>query len=451
MLCASSISHSPTTLWTQGTNAHVVLACTHTTTRADTTAVAHSTTPHQTRRLWVLPPALLAARMASVASDALIHIHSAPLNHPRLAFLNDHIVLGQPLLPATAMCNALLSALCVVVSDSPVALAGVRFLQPLVLEEKGGACTNSAGARLHVTLHPHSGALELRSGGTGIATAHACRIDVARTLSTKAAPTQLTLIVQEPLSSCGMHGRAAVATVAAPHVSRDGFVVKPDAADAMLQLGVVPHGAPIKIPVAMAGVRGSYDAPTAEHTSAAMTAVCSGDGTMLRLGRAVAVHGLQTTTHARAPTKPERLLMYDTQLVTAHAADPEAPVQPRMHLHAATPVDGALAALAAVQQHEAVVVGLSMVAGAHIKAAVEGVLCVARSEHMLHDQEAPARHAVLQPSSLRLSMAPSRLEAAAGSSSFDGLRAVPVHTLQPGPGQLVVQVEVREGSIIIIQ
>lgn len=404
----------------QGTNAHVLLTCLHSESVSSSPSEPLFGQRTHLERLWVLPPALMGARMAFVGPAETIVFHSAPLLHPRLAFMTDHIVLGQPLLPATAMCDAMLSALHTV-SSTCLMLTDVRFVQPLVL--------GSSTARLSVAVHMQLGAMDLRVGSstTVVATAQAASIP--------------TLSSTRHTAALALAPRLAAATTASIDPGRqDGFLISPDTADAMLQLGVVPSGSPIKIPVGVAAVMTAQDT----HHHGARAAACNGATCTLEKG--VQVHGLRTT--ARAPilaaTQPEKWALYATHMVVSER--PEGANAPSiLQLYATTPLDSALAALAAAQNH--VTVTTSKKQHAFATAAVSGVLSVARSEHMLDDQPAaPARCPVLRPSLLHLP-SPYQLEAIAGKS-FDALTSTPLKDQTPGPGELLVQVEVCVGALV---
>lgn len=380
-----------------------------------TTPPAFSVHPE---RLWMLPPALLSARSARLIGTEVVVFQTELLSHPRMAFLHDHVVLGKPLLPATAMCDALLSALCILSSGTK--LSDVCFVKPLAL--------GSVHARLQVTVDLTSGAMELLSGDDVLATANATAAETANTQQ------HVLLALDTRLAA------AALGSVANVVVSGDGHVLPPAPADAMLQLGVVPRGSSIKIPVAATMVTAAYDAALAEHSVESRAAACSRDGTVLRLEDSVGMRGLQTTT--RAPSHVHRPAMYDTCLVVGGRADTD--VVPKLRVHTSSPLDSMLAALAAAQQHEVVAVEMDNTMAA---SAMDGVARVARRERMVAADTEPtasaeptAAHPVLRPSSLPLPL-PYRLEAR--GNQFDALEAVALPDQTPGPGQLVVQVEVR--------
>lgn len=262
--------HSPY-ISPQGTNAHAILSSIHTTTPANR-APLNTLHPTHAQRLWVLPPALLAARTGTLSPPSpFIHIQSAPLaTHPRCAFLLDHVVAGTPLLPATAMCDAMLAALCVCAGDehlqSLLVLTDVRFLQPLVLhgQDMGavskGSRLESKGSRLDIMVDMETGALQVLSGASRIAMAtvrvgavttnHGDDLPTCDTHPPTRSSSKSQLLCVAPV--CAVV--SSVAHIAAQHghsTAREGLLLQPDIADAVLQLGVVHVGSPVKIPTAL--------------------------------------------------------------------------------------------------------------------------------------------------------------------------------------------------------
>lgn len=164
------------------------------------------------------------------------------------------------------MCDAMLAALCVGAGDEAMQgacmLTDVRFLQPLVLnkdvltknkgDDQGGLLRPSC---MDVEVDWTTGAIQLRYRAAHIATARARQTHVADDLHTQPATRQ-----QRVLLGCGTPPSvlSSVAHIAAAHrdgfAPREGFVLMPDCADAVLQLGVVPVGSPVKIPVAVDAV-----------------------------------------------------------------------------------------------------------------------------------------------------------------------------------------------------
>lgn len=197
----------------QGTNAHAVL-------------VTGSTLPGepplagsqwQRRRFWFAPPPHALAHNVSAATSATVRLQAA-LQAPAMAYLWDHKVQGQPLLPGAAMFEAaaaagllLLPSIQAAAAAGPV-LAGVSIPAPCVLPAHGSR--PAEGPALAVAVELVTGRLTLRSASAahlagafvhGTNTFHGATADASR----QQLALGLCSAVLAPLLTGRMHEGAA--------------------------------------------------------------------------------------------------------------------------------------------------------------------------------------------------------------------------------------------------
>jgi hypothetical protein len=134
----------------QGTNAHALLQGLPL-ARAAAPAAAAAPPAFRRARAWAAPPAsaLLAGPAAVAPGGAKAEVHVGSCAHPALAFLWQHVALGQPLLPASCLLE--------------LAAAGARLLAPGLLA-CGGARQQQQVALLEAVF---PAVLALREAGRG--------------------------------------------------------------------------------------------------------------------------------------------------------------------------------------------------------------------------------------------------------------------------------------------
>ena len=146
----------------QGTNAHAMLV--QGSDLPDEPRAGGS--QWQRRRFWFAPPPHALAHSVAAASPAAVRLQAA-LQVPAMAYLWDHKVQGQPLLPGAAMFEAAAAAGLLLLPPSEAAaasgpvLADVSIPAPCVLPTHGSR--PAAGPVLTTTVELATGRLALRS------------------------------------------------------------------------------------------------------------------------------------------------------------------------------------------------------------------------------------------------------------------------------------------------
>ena len=242
----------------QGTNAHVIMSASSDST--DPLPLSHQGVVHfQRQRHWVAPHphALL---MTAKASIGVITFH-ANLGSPAGAFLLDHVVSEQSLLPATAFLELAYSSakLGLPAHTADFALHDTTFAAPLQLAQPHASRTTLSGV-VTVQLAMHTAALTVFSHSTSQRQYHAFASVAARapvrhtggvseathTLSVAISMSDTEGLLQEAPASAA----SAVGGLASPGSSTDGFNMHPASADSALHLvtSFEPQSTSLRVP-----------------------------------------------------------------------------------------------------------------------------------------------------------------------------------------------------------
>lgn len=228
----------------QGTNAHVIMSASSDCT--DSFMPSHQeVVPFQRQRHWVAPPphALL---MTAKASSGVITFH-ADLATPASAFLLDHVVSEQSLLPGTAFLELAFSSakLALAAHTLDFALHDATFAAPLQLAQPHASSTPLSGV-VTVELALHIAALSVSSQSTSqrqyhafasvAAQAHVRHADAASEATHVLSAVFNMHNAERLLQETPVGAASAVGGLALPSSSTDGFNMQPASADSALHL-----------------------------------------------------------------------------------------------------------------------------------------------------------------------------------------------------------------------
>ena len=242
----------------QGTNAHVVMSAASNST--DSLMPSQQGVVHfQRQRHWVAPPPH-ALVMTAQASGG-VFTFQADLTTPGSAFLLDHVVSEQSLLPATAFVELAYSSakLGLTAATPDLALLDTTFATPLQLAQPNASRTSLSGV-VTVQLAIHTAAVSVFSHNTSQRQYHAfasvaARAPVHHTVAASEATHMLSAVfsmrdAKGPLQEAPASAASAVGGLAMPSSSTDGFNMHPASADSALHLvtSLETHSATLRVP-----------------------------------------------------------------------------------------------------------------------------------------------------------------------------------------------------------
>lgn len=243
----------------QGTNAHVVMSALSDST-ASLMPSQQGVMHFQRQRHWVAPPPH-ALVMTATASDGLLTFH-ADLSTPASAFLLDHVVSEQSLLPATAFVELAYSTakLGLTAATPDLALLDTTFAAPLQLAQTPASRQSLSGV-VTVQLAMHTAAMSVFSHSTSQRQYHAFAsvaawAPVRQTNAVSEATHMLSAVfstrdAKGPLQEAPAGAASAVGALAMPGSSTDGFSMHPASADSALHLVTsleTTHSATLRVP-----------------------------------------------------------------------------------------------------------------------------------------------------------------------------------------------------------
>jgi acyl transferase domain-containing protein len=161
----------------QGSNAHLLLSVAIANRARRQDAGARQPLLWRRARAYLLPPAHSLLHSADAARSGGACVFAAPLRHPLLSYLSDHVVGPAPIVPGAAFLEAGLAGGTVLLGGSGAAdagatallgLAGAALVSPLALPRAAG----TAWPVLHVSVDAASGAVRVSSSTRRAATEH---------------------------------------------------------------------------------------------------------------------------------------------------------------------------------------------------------------------------------------------------------------------------------------
>ena len=261
----------------QGTNAHVIMSASS--DRTDSSTLSHQQVVHfQRQRHWVAPP-LHALLMTAEASSGVLTFH-ADLGSPGSAFLLDHVVSEQSLLPGTAFLElAYSSAKLALTAHTPdFALHDTTLAAPLQLAQPHASRATLSGVAT-VQLAMHTAVLSVFSHSTSQRQYHAFAsiaawAPVCQASAASGATHLLSAVfhmhdAEGLLQEAPVGAASAVGGLALPGSSTDGFSMHPASADSALHLvtGFKTQSTNLRVPAKLQ----SMHVPTATSGQAVWT------------------------------------------------------------------------------------------------------------------------------------------------------------------------------------
>ena len=250
----------------QGTNAHVIMQAASAPSDVAKAAVKSTSLLLHQQRHWVAAPAHAMLVHAAVHSGQITY--HADVASPSCAYLLDHVVSEQPLLPATAFFELACASVHLSSTDSSAsaALWGITLAMPMHLGSALGPSTDpSSGV---VTVQLRQGSLIITSHSNKQTKHHMFaswgliqpQHSSASTTSPK--PTHVNPLVKlltaltKPTSAASQ--ASAIAAVAQPHTT-DGLALHPAAADSTLHLASAfsntQEAAQLRVPAALDAIQ----------------------------------------------------------------------------------------------------------------------------------------------------------------------------------------------------
>ena len=198
-----------------GVNAHVLL---HSPVHQQVAATANKPLPWQHSRLYVLPqPFAMCTLVASTPQQAAV---TCLLSEPRLAWLRDCSIAGQPVIPPAALLELAVAAMSML-TDAEDTLLALRSLSMQSLTGFEGATT------AWTCIVSVSGGIQITSS-VQLLTATAARAPLSRLTCKPAAAAVLSCIQPWKAAANGFADLAAV--------DQSGFACRPACCEAALQL-----------------------------------------------------------------------------------------------------------------------------------------------------------------------------------------------------------------------
>lgn len=242
----------------QGTNAHVVISAPSDSTDSLTPS-QQGVVQFQRQRHWVAPPPH-ALVITAKASDGVLTFH-ADLSTPASAFLLDHVVSEQSLLPATAFVELAYSStkLGLTAATPDLALLDTTFAAPLQLAQPHANMQSLSGF-VTVQLAMRTAAVSVFSHSTSQRQYHAfasvaARAPVRHADAVSEATHMLSAVfsmrdAKGPLQEAPAGAALAVGSLAMPGGGKDGFNMHPASADSALHLvtSLETHSASLRVP-----------------------------------------------------------------------------------------------------------------------------------------------------------------------------------------------------------
>ena len=258
----------------QGTNAHVIMQAASVASEAATAAVKSTSLLLHQQRHWVAAPAHAMLVYAGVhLGHAGVHLgqitYQADVASPSCAYLLDHVVSEQPLLPATAFFELACASVHLSSTErsANAAVWGITLAMPMHLGSPSGLNTDlSSGV---VTVQLRQGSLIMTSHSNEQTKHHMfANWGLIHPHSSSAAETSLETPHRNPLVRLltaqtkprlqAASRASAVAAVAQPHTT-DGLALHPAAADSTLHLasafGSTQQAAHLRVPAALNAIQ----------------------------------------------------------------------------------------------------------------------------------------------------------------------------------------------------
>ena len=250
----------------QGTNAHVIMqAASGSHQQAGPPAASTIRPLHCRQRHWIAAPAH-AMLLHAGASHGLISFQ-ADVASPGCAYLLDHVVSDQPLLPATAFFELACASVRLASGDSSAAVMGVTLAVPMKLQPK-----SDPGSGL-VTVQLQHGSLTASSYSHDRLRHHLFASWGLLRSQPKQRSIRLSALEQmmahtHTASDTAQPQCTAVASVAEP-TSSDGVTLHPAAADSMLHLASAfnlgQQTPQLRVPAALDAIQGSSSQSAQHH------------------------------------------------------------------------------------------------------------------------------------------------------------------------------------------